>query len=438
MTTIELGEIDSRPDPGPPTEFGSHLARRSVTILSLLLCLFGVAASAPGAVPTIHPLWRVPVAESDGTTLGTDTAYLQRSRAGQSHLTAYDLATGAIRWETSIDGTLGYTQLAEQAGLILLPTDPEPAQVDDLRYAAFTKGTTALDIDTGATRWTAPGEPMLISDRTALMVDYSGDGVYARLRLIGIDAVPPRAIWSRETPDVESLAFELTGERADRIITVSRAGVVKVIRFADGTLLAGARIPWRTPDPQQGEFNDVAPAGEYLVVNRARQNDADLTVYHLGTLDEAWQIGTPRGYAFPCGTSVCFEDEDRLTAYDPATGEMRWQRVGLGSSWAAGPDRVVADVPGVGQQLFDADTGLPVGEAGAGETVWTTEPGEAVLVLRATREPAGHTSITRWDLATGRRDLLGAVDNLVVNRCQSVRHYLGCFQGNEFVVTAVG
>jgi outer membrane protein assembly factor BamB len=438
MTTIELGEIDSTPDPGPATEFGHRVGRRAAIALIVLTCLFATTGSARGDPPGVRPLWRVPIAESDGTTLGSDAAYLQRATAGRSVLTAYDLATGRVRWETTVDGTLGYTQLAEAAGLLLLPTDAQvAARTGDVRYARFSKETTAFDIRTGEARWSAAGEPMMVDGRTALMVDYAGEGVYARLRLIGLEPAAARLIWSRDTPDVESLVLVVAGRRTDKIVTVSRDGLVSVVRFADGALLASARIPWRTPDPEHGEFNDLAPAGDHLVVNHAGEYDSDLTVYRLDTLSRAWEADVGRGYAFPCGTGVCFNDSGTVTAYDLDSGRQRWQRDGIDSSWAAGDDRLVGQRPGLGQQLFDAATGAPVGAIGEGETVWTTEPGGALLVLRATHDPPGQTSITRWDLATGRRELLGAVSSLSVNRCQLVPHYLGCFQDHEFVVTAV-
>jgi outer membrane protein assembly factor BamB len=440
MTTIELGEIDSTPDPAPATEFSRRLARQAAIAVSLLLCVLGTTGSARGSPPGIRPLWSVPLAESDGSTLGTDTAYLQRSTAGRSRLTAYDLATGAIRWETTMDGTLGYTQLAEEAGLLLLPIDPSAARTDEIRYTHNGKATTALDMRTGAALWTAPGEPMLIDGRTALMADYTGEGLYARLRLIALDRGGARPVWSRDTGKVDSLAFQMNTLKPEKIILVRGDGLVEVVRFLDGELIAQARIPWRSPDPDEGEFNDLAAAGDYLVVNRARQDHAELTVYHLGTLAEAWRTtGTNRGYAFPCGTAICFNDGDSVAAYDAPTGRQLWRHDGVGSSWAAGSDRVVAERPGAGGQvLLDAATGRAIGDPGTGETVWTTEPGEALLVLRATKEPPGQTSITRWDLATGRRQLLGAIGNLVVNRCQSVAHYLGCYQVHEFTITVVG
>jgi hypothetical protein len=442
MTTIELGEIESTPGPGPVTEFGHHLVRRVAIALTLLLCLLGPAASTHGSTPMVRTLWSVPLDESDGATLGADAAYLQRGTANPAQLTSYDLTTGRVRWATAIDGGLGYTQLAEAAGLILLPTVPPPASTDGARDPHFNRATRALDLRTGRNRWTAPGEPMLIEGRTALMVDYAGDGSYARLRLVGLDADAPHVIWSRDTPDVESLAMPALDVRTDRLILIRRDGFVQVVRFVDGVVLLGAHIPWKTPDPQRGEYNDVAPAGDYLVVNRGGESSSDLSVYRLDTLAEAWRADTAgRGYAYACGTGICFDDSNSVTGYDAGTGRKRWQLDGFNSSWAVGHDRLVAQEASSGQQLFDTETGQPVGAAGEGQTVDSVSSTEladdALFVLRHTREPPARTSIIRWELATGHRRLLGAVAGLTADRCQLVPHYLGCYEGHQFVITAV-
>ncbi|GIF18779.1 outer membrane protein assembly factor BamB [Actinoplanes tereljensis] len=434
MTTIELGEIDSAPEAEPGTEFSHHLLRRAGVALALLLCLFGAAGSTRGSPPAVRPLWTVPTAEGDGTTFGTDAVYLQRVTAGEARISAYDLATGAVRWETKLDGTLGYTQLAEQAGLLLMSVDPTMSDGSDGgRPGVVSQATTALDTRTGEVRWTAPGEPTMIDGRTALMIEYTTDRVYTRVRLIGLEPGAPRAIWSRDTPGVESLAIA-----PGKVIMVGPNGLINVLRFADGAQLAQARVRWDPVDEERGEFNNIAAAGDYLVVNRARQERSEMTVYRLDTLAEAWRItGTDRGYAFPCGTGICFNDGDNLTGYDPATGRMRWTQAGAGT-WTAGPDRVVIELAGNGQLMIDAETGRAVGATGEGATVWNAEPDEFLIVLRATQEPVGGTAVTRWDLATGRRDLLGAIPGLVVDRCQQLAHYLGCYQDNEFTVTAVG
>ncbi|HEX5201685.1 MAG TPA: PQQ-binding-like beta-propeller repeat protein [Actinoplanes sp.] len=429
MSTIELGEISS----APGTELDHLPWRRLGLAAALLLCLI-CAASARPAPNAVRPLWSVPASDVDSTTLGPEALYLHH--AGE--LIAYDLATGAVRWRAPAADALGYAQLA--GPFLLLPADPQARRADG-RYAQFVRSTVALSAETGERLWTAPGEPMAIADGTVLMADYTRTGQFARLRLIRLG--DRGTVWQRDTAGVVSFALATDGARPIRVVTVTDDGLVAVLRFADGGLLASARIPWARGDPEEGQFNDLAVSRDHLVVNRNEQGHAELNVYRLDTLAALWQTDGTDGYAFPCGgDGICVNNGQGLFAYDADTGRRRWSitDIGTGGSWAATADRVVVDQPGeVGEQyLIDAGTGARVGANSPGETVWNTDPQEALLVLKPTAKPSGRTSIARWDLATGRRDVLGSIDRIPVNRCQAIAHYLGCYQNDAYSVTAVG
>ena len=431
MSTIELGQISSAPDAEPSAEFDLRLLRQLALAFSLLLCLIGAAGSARPAPPGVRPLWSVPISDADGTTLGPDTLYLHRGAS----LTAYDLATGAVRWQTTIANTLGYAQLAN--GLLLLPSDPQTGHQGNV-YTQFSRTTVALAAATGARLWSAPGEPMIVSGGTVLMADYTDSAAYARLRLIRL--ADQGTVWRRDTPGVTSVSFAMVGDSPGRIIMVTDEGQAEVLHFADGAVVARARIDWARPLPDHGQFNDLAASADHLVVNRNEQGRAELSVYRLDTLEPLWRTDGTDGFAFPCGSGICFSNAQGLTSYDADTGRARWRAPGTGSGWSATADRVVVDEPGeLGEQyLIDAETGARVGADSPGETVWNTEPDGALLVLEPTESPPQRTAITRWDLATGRRDLLGAIDRIVVNRCQAVARYLGCYQNDAYTITAVG
>ncbi|WP_433369661.1 PQQ-binding-like beta-propeller repeat protein [Actinoplanes sp. CA-142083] len=426
MSTIELGEIS--PEPGGELD---HVPwRRLGLAASLLFCLICAASTRP--MPNaVRPLWSVPTSDADSTTLGPETLYLHHG----GELTAYDLATGAVRWRTEAKDTLGYAQLA--GSLLLLPADPQMGRQDGL-YGQFIRSTVALSAATGEWLWTAPGEPMALSDDTVLMADYTGTGAFARLRLIRLG--DRGTVWQHDATGVISFAFAIGPDGPTRVVTVTDDGLAEVLRFADGGRLARARLPWARAKPEQGQYNDLAASGNHLVVNRNEQGHAELSVYRLDTLAFLWRADGTDGYAFPCGSGICLNNQQGLTAYDADTGRQRWHVPGSGNGWAAGDDRVVVDEPGeVGEQyLIDAGTGARVGENSPGETVWNTEPDEALLVLKPTETPSGRTSIARWDLVTGRREVLGSIDRITVNRCQAVAHYLGCYQNDAYSVTAVG
>jgi outer membrane protein assembly factor BamB len=416
MNTIELGEISSTPAAEPDLLSWRRLGLAA----SVLLCLLCAASMRPGA-NVVRPLWSVPTTDNDSTTLGPDTLYLHRG----ADLTAYDLATGAIRWRTTADDTLGYAQLA--GDLLLLPTEAQPGRT-----------TVAIAAATGERLWTAPGEPMTVAGDTVLMADYTGAGTFARLRLIRLS--DQATAWQRDTAGAISVAFTMAGAVPDRIVTVADDGQAEVLRFADGDVLARARISWARSQPEQGQFNDISAGGDHLVVNRNQRGHAELSVYRLDTLAPLWRADGTDGFAFPCGNGVCLCNAEGLISYDADTGAERWRIPGAGNGWSPAPDRVVVDHVGeAGEQyLVDSETGARVGRSSPGETVWKTEPDQALLVLKPTGTPAGRTSIARWNLATGRRDLLGSIDQITVNRCQAVARYLGCYQNAAYSVTAVG
>jgi outer membrane protein assembly factor BamB len=422
MSTIDLGEIPS----SPAAEIDHLPWRRLGLAASLLLCLLCATSTRP--LPNaVRPLWSIPTSDSDSTTLGPETLYLHHG----TELTAYDLATGAVRWRTTVDDTLGYAQLA--GDLLLLPADQQAGT-----YTAVSRATVAVAADTGALLWRVPGEPMVVAGGTVLMADYTGTGTFAGLRLVRLADRKP--VWERDATGVTSVAFAMVDDEPSRIVTITDDGLVEVLGFADGAMAAHGRIPWARAQPDQGQYNDVAATGDHLVVNRNEQGSAELSVYSLDTLAPLWQADGTDGYAFPCGTGICLNNEQGLTAYEADNGRERWHVTGTGNGWAAAPDRVVVDEPGeVGEQyLIDADTGARIGENSPGETVWNTEPDQALLVLKPTSAPPGRTSVSRWDLDTGRRDVLGSIDRIAFNRCQAVARYLGCYENDAYAVTAVG
>jgi outer membrane protein assembly factor BamB len=192
-------------------------------------------------------------------------------------------------------------------------------------------------------------------------------------------------------------------------------------------------VAWTTPQPRQDEFSDISVAGDYLVVNRNRRGQADVHVYRLDTLAEVWHAANPNGWAFGCGPALCLAGGTDLVAYDLATGRRRWQRDGVTAGGPVRDDRVIAD-DGGHPLLLDAATGHQIGERGDGITVWTVEPSTALYLLRSTRTPPGRTSVTRWDVATGRTRLLGAVDPVPGERCQVLGHHLACIADRAFKV----
>lgn len=447
MTVIELGEVTSSPGDQPDDWPSPGLDRRLFRQVALVVITVFVAMLVTGStVPQargVRPLWSVPAVESDGSTVTTDTAYLQRTGPDSVRLTAYTLATGEVRWSREITATVGYVQPVEAAGIVLLPTDRrtvEPTRgEEELVTSEFHRETIALDARTGAERWRVAGEPQTVADDTALMTEYTEEGTFARIRLIRL--ADHSTVWIKDIPGVQNHTVAWQGDRPERFITATGAGEINIFRYADGTLVTRAKIPWVTPRPEEGYFNDLIAGGEFLVVNRAQRETFELTVYRVDTMAELWHAKDTNGYAFFCGSAgLCLNLGDGIVAHDTATGRRRWHLDRAANIWPVSDGRLVLDdgVDDGHPTLVDAVTGTPIGPPARGSTVWSPRPDGALLLLRATQSPPGHTSVTRWDLRTGRRDLLGAVGLLPGHRCQAVANYLACARETRFEVIAVG
>jgi len=447
MTVIELGEVASssgdEPDDSPAPGLDRRLLRQAAVAVLTVLVVLVVHGSAVPRIHGVRQLWSVPAAESDGSTITADTAYLQRTGSGSVRLTAYTLATGAVRWSRDIAATVGYVQPVEAAGILLLPIDLRTVKLargqDEVVASEFHRETIALDARTGAERWRVAGEPQTVADDTALMAEFTEEGTFARIRLIRL--ADHSTVWTKDILGVQNHTVALRGTRPDRFITATGAGEVSVFRYADGTLVTRAKIPWVTPRPEEGYFNDLIASGDFLVVNHAQRETFELTVYRVDTMTELWHAKDTNGYAFFCGSAgLCLNLGDGIVARDTATGRQRWQLPRAANIWTVSDGRLVLDdgVDDGHPTLVDAVTGTPIGEPARGSTVWSPRPEDVLLLMRATESPPGRTSITRWDLRTGRRDLLGSVGLLPGHRCQAVANYLACTRETRFEVIAVG
>ncbi|XVV11741.1 PQQ-binding-like beta-propeller repeat protein [Actinoplanes sp. CA-131856] len=420
MATIELGEISGgRPEDRRPLGRDRRVAGAAVAVLGLLV-LAGSAVPGPRGV---RPLWSVSAAGSQGMALTPQTVFLHRA----SSISAYDLATGHLRWQRPLPGPVGYVQAAQGAGLLLAP-----AEAGRAGYR-----TIALSAATGDEVWRADGEPHTIGDDTALMAEYTAEGGLRRTRLIRL--ADNHVLWQRDTPGVRNQIVATTGGRPESVVTATAAGEVRVHAYATGALTATGRIPLVDPRPEEGYFNDLVAFDGRLVVNRSRAGVFDLSVYRLDTLRELWHAADTDGYAFSCGPSLCLSGAGGLVAHDPATGQVRWRLPGVTNALTVGDSRMVLDD---GREegepvLIDAATGTPVGPPARGSPVWSPEPAGSVLLLRSTVSPPGRTAVTRWELDTGRRVLLGTIDRMPGYHCQSAARFLTCARGDLFEVSEV-
>jgi len=437
MTTIDLGEVGSAGEAEPVSP---GLDRQTILRAGLAAALLGLLAAGGSVRIATEDEIRDPerLQDSDTSMLSADTAYLNRATTDGYSLTAYDLATGRVRWETAFDGALGYAQLAGSDGLILLPAQhrllPPAAGSDDSSYIEFVTATVAVEAATGRTVWRIPGQAQMLYRDTALMNEYDERGTPAVLRLVRLG--DHRTLWSLRTPELYTQTVATVGGRPDRLVTATRDGRVDVYRYADGTRLATGKVAWAEPRPRLNQFSDIVVTQDHLVVNRTLRGESDLHVYRLDTLAELWHMANPSGWAFGCGPSLCVDGGNSITAYDPATGRPRWRREGVTGGGPVLGDRIIVDDRGH-PMLLDAATGRQVGQTGDGVPVWPNGPAGDLYLMRPTESPPGRTSITRWDLAAGRTSLLGAVDPLPGERCQVTGRYLACIADKAYEVVGL-
>ena len=444
MSTIELGEISPAADDGGPDQPGrrgfDRRLMRQVGLGAVAVLCAGLTGSAVPGTRGVRPLWSMSVARSQSLALTGDSVFVQRTTGDRSSVTAYTLATGAVRWQRSFAGTIGYLQAVDQAGMLLVPADGRavPLEPGDPDVGPdFHRQTVAVSTATGAELWRTAGEPAVVTADTALMTEHEADGDVTRMRVIRLG--DHRTVWGRAVPGARNQVVAMAGTRPDKVITATGRGEIRIFSYATGALVSSARIPWVTPRPEDGYFNDLTTSGGYLVVNRARSEIFEMSVYRMDTMAEVWRARDTNGYAFTCASSLCLNYGGGLVAHDPATGRVRWRLDDVTNAQPVGADRLLLDdgAEDGRQVLVDATTGTRIDEA-RGSTAWTSEPYSWVLLLRSTTSPADRTSITRWDLGTGRRSLLGSIDAMLGYRCQAVPGYLTCTRGDAFEVTAVG
>ncbi len=448
---IELGEVTAspgaEPPEGPDDRPGPGVRRRTVrqyALAAIAVCtLLTVTGSVVPEPRGVRQLWSTPLRERDSVTLAGGSAFLSRTEDELTRITAHDLATGSVRWSVAMPGAVGWVQPVQDGGILLLPSNREVVQLGLGREEAiateFHRETVALDARTGDVRWRTTGEPHTTAGETALLAEHTEQGQINRLRLVRV--ADGGTVWSRNFTGLELQTTAMRGDRPERLITASPSGEITVSRWDDGTVVTRARVPWVTARPDEGYFNDLSANGDYLVVNQSRPETVDQFIYRLDTMTELWRAPATNGYAFVCGAErLCLTEGNHLVARDLATGAQRWTLRSTGNLFPIAEDRLLADtgLDNGSPALIDAETGRLISSGGPGSTVWNSEVGDAILVLRSTLQPYGRTMVIRWDLRDGRQHLLGAIEAQTAQRCQAIPGYLVCSRDNEVQVTAVG
>jgi hypothetical protein len=443
MTVIDLGDVASEThQPQTPLDH-----RRLLRIVLAVLATAGLLALAGSARPETHgirPLWTVPLADGDDFKLDGRTAYVNRMAGGRAQLTAYDLATGKVRWTADTGTAVSILGSDPTGGVVLVPVDPARITRSDpngayLFITEFSRATVALDPATGRQLWRTPGQisPDNVVGDTALAAEHDDDAGITRVRRLRLS--DGHEVWARSLPRAGSLALT-----PDDVITATGTGEAAVYAYGDGSLRRAGRLPWPTGAAQAGYTTGINAAGRYFTVTQFRDEANTATVYRPADLSRLWSTDATRGLVEACGPLLCSLGRDGVAAHDPATGMVRWRQPRMSGLQPLTGDRLLLDdstgytLPGRGTMvLVDPATGRRIGAPVRGTPVRTADPTGAILMLSATGEP-GRAAVVRLDTTTGAAGPLGTIESRGDANCASAGRYLACELGGTLAVMAAG
>ncbi|WP_229071299.1 PQQ-binding-like beta-propeller repeat protein [Actinoplanes sp. DH11] len=453
MNVIELGELSASDEPEPDepgTEFGPRTLRRLVVAAVVLLCAFGLGAAAPPGAhpPLVRDLWSAPMTAQDTMTLRSDGLFVFRnSGTGEVELTAYEPASGAVRWVREYSGNVNWMYQGEEAGLLLIPGDEKYADIEfedgSNGQIGYGGSTTAIDVWTGRQLWKMTGEVQAVAAASVLLAERDSAGDYVSVRLV--DARTGAQIWRHPAGRALHVIVKNEGPAPALIVMARADGRIAVLRWSDGVLLRDRRLPWSAPDPQAGVDTYLSTAGDLLLVSRNNPGRTLLTAYRTATLDKVWEIET---YAYPyvqdCGPVLCLVDSSALQGLDPRTGRPVWTRPGdSGGATVAGEHLITSDgTEPPAQRLVDPATGAQIGSGGTGWPL-RQEPYAGSLILlhrvygKEMRDAVDHLNLTTGEVT--RVGLLAApAERMEGSQCDSAGPHLVCQRTGTLVVTNVG
>ncbi len=307
---------------------------------------------------TVDRQWSVPLAPSySGPVASADTVFVTETRNKATEVvTAFDRATGKVRWTREWSGTISVPFYAASRGSWIRST---PALQGDTLYVAGMRDVlVALDAKTGADRWRVDFPSVLKSPVpefgfiSSPLVD--GGAVYAQASnaVVKLDAKTGAVRWrSLEAGGsvMESGAFSspviatLSGVR--QLIVQSRE------RLAGLDLTTGALL-WSQPVPSFRGMNILTPVVQGDTIFTSSYQNASW-LYRVSREGSAWavrQVWTMNAQGY-MSTPVVIDGyaymhlaNQRFACVDLRTGERKWTTTPFGKYWSlvAQGDRLLA------------------------------------------------------------------------------------------------
>ncbi|HET6531210.1 MAG TPA: PQQ-binding-like beta-propeller repeat protein, partial [Actinoplanes sp.] len=424
---IELGEVapGSTPDPRPGQIRRVDIRRYGLAVIAVC-CLLAVTGSARPEPRSLPLLWRITVQGDDQVVLTPD-ALFRLTLGDRPTVTSHDPATGRIRWSHRLPYQASWMS-TDIDGLLLLP-GPDPS-ADQPRIS-----TLALDARTGAVRWRHLGEANPAGRDAVLLGQWQPEtGTVDSMQLVR--PADGRVLWTLAPTEISAWATLGPVTRPTRLVTVTTAGRMEVRRFADGTLITAATVPWRVRTPAEDEVAYLYGQVDLVYAVRTDKGEQEIDAYRVDTLTRLWRVRTGAGSSlFDCRPVLCIGVQDAgVDGRDPRTGRVIWHAEGWEYAWPLADGRLVAQSrTGERLSLIDPDTGRVVVDLGRAMTVLEPEPGRVMTIALARSVGAG------WKLTelepSGELVLRGSLGRVGDLGCQAAAGRVACAAaGGELTV----
>jgi outer membrane protein assembly factor BamB len=299
-------------------------------------------------------------------------------------LTSYDLGSGRRQWQAGTSEPA--YRLRTSSGLVLLrPWAIGPGQ----------PSTTAVDLATGVVRWRHPGSVMTIAGSSALLA-VSGVRTLstAGRRIEGpVESIDPdsgRTLWRVDVPSTAVLLGVPGSDGSPpRMLLVHDNRTLALHDLTTGAELAAAPLP-----PADYGPDNPSVAGGLIMLRHFAGWGSEISAYDPMTLELRWQ--RPASGAFdvqPCGGLACLASPAGIEALDPADGSIRWFQRGWGALEQRGPMLLAYSAAGGNEPvgIVEPNTGRVLVDLHGWRPLSSTGTLDHLLVTKAV--PAGARTI---------------------------------------------
>ena len=272
--------------------------------------------------------------------------YVFSRQGDQEVMTAFDAATGAVRWRSGYSASVS---LNERSGSFRHGEGPKstPAYADGRLFSLGMGGiVTAFDAETGQQLWSTPAPPVLplYGSATSPLIDgrmviiHVGGHDRGALTAFDVESGEVRWSWPEDGPSYASpVVVELEGTR--QIVGMSQTSVI-------GVAVATGELLWRRPFLAPNTTNSVTPViyGRTILVSGQSMGVTAFSVTREGGAwgtETLWENSDVSVYM---GNGVVIDDvffaishrnSGQFFALDARSGTLRWRTPGRDAANAA-------------------------------------------------------------------------------------------------------